>query len=993
MTIRIQTLGPIRAFKAGIEVTGVEGLRLRAALLVYLAVERSASRDALVSMFWPEKDEAHARQALRQNIHELRRLLGAGWIELRGRELRVADSLTTDLGGLEAAIDQREWATAARAFGGPFLDGVHLLDLASWERWVDAKRAHAARLFRKACREWVAECQAEGDQSGAVEAALAWVGRDPSDDEAQHTSIEALAAAGRRTEAMRQYDSYTALLAADGLTPLDQTQNLIERMSRRSLPASGDIRGLSTEHDTPSARVEPAPPTVAFGHQGVAEASHLSDQHHSGMKPPVRRLAVLAVVIAVSVVSLRGVGFSTRQGSKSTNGAFEEAKRVAVMPFSYRGSERYAHLGDAVMVLLSKTLDTGTELRTVDPRAISGALDDSVDTTLQAGRIVASRLHADNFLLGEIVEVGGRLHVTARLHSSHSPEIDPMRASVDGVPDSLFALIDNLSAQLLLAGHEAGHTPVVRTAAVTTESLDALVSFLEGERLYRGMNGRYGRGTAYDAFHRAVEIDSTFALAWYRLSHLAYFSGAALSRVVDFADAASRHTGGLPWRERQLITANQLYAHGAATAAERMYREILRTYPDDVEAWFGLMLVGGYNWLLGDSYQAQREAALRVLQYEPEHFVARWATVWSAASDRDWSGADSLMRLMWGGDPIPWEFQAVLAFGGSSAEARPAMVSSIRSRPTGAIIGTMRWVNWYAQNPAAAREFALVLDDRDEAPQVKALARLYLAEYELALGRWRAARHAFDRLAAVNPAWGLADRAYHTLAKHLAVDRITLEELRDSLLGWDAGAVAPITPAVQGFGVETVLKRHDGVHAHVRLYLLGRLSVRLGDHNRALEAAADVERLTAPADAGTISRDLAQSIRAHLLADQGRQGEALAVIEEGTRQVPFNRRHGSWIFTQPQDRLLRAELLASLGRLDEADRWLRSVAYIPESVLAGPAHLARAELFERTRQPEKALVEYRRLVELWHDADAEFQTTVTKARERIRHIESSSGRN
>src|SRR6476646_10780949 len=61
----------------------------RAAVLVYLALadaHRFRRRDTLVSLFWPEVDEEHARGALRQALRFLRGELGAGVLINRGEE-------------------------------------------------------------------------------------------------------------------------------------------------------------------------------------------------------------------------------------------------------------------------------------------------------------------------------------------------------------------------------------------------------------------------------------------------------------------------------------------------------------------------------------------------------------------------------------------------------------------------------------------------------------------------------------------------------------------------------------------------------------------------------------------------------------------------------------------------------------------------------------------------------------------------------------------
>jgi serine/threonine-protein kinase len=86
----------LRVF-GGIDLRGPETIDLRPvlhqpkrqALLAYLALASPREfhrRDTLVALFWPEFDEAHARNALSQAIHVLRRYLGPGVVVNRGPE-------------------------------------------------------------------------------------------------------------------------------------------------------------------------------------------------------------------------------------------------------------------------------------------------------------------------------------------------------------------------------------------------------------------------------------------------------------------------------------------------------------------------------------------------------------------------------------------------------------------------------------------------------------------------------------------------------------------------------------------------------------------------------------------------------------------------------------------------------------------------------------------------------------------------------------------
>ena len=78
------------------------------ALLGYLAAARPAGfqrRDMLLAVLWPELDTAHARNALRQAIYELRAALGRDVLVARGdEELAVDDARRWRLRGRARAL-------------------------------------------------------------------------------------------------------------------------------------------------------------------------------------------------------------------------------------------------------------------------------------------------------------------------------------------------------------------------------------------------------------------------------------------------------------------------------------------------------------------------------------------------------------------------------------------------------------------------------------------------------------------------------------------------------------------------------------------------------------------------------------------------------------------------------------------------------------------------------------------------------------------------
>src|SRR5205809_4318821 len=109
----------------GLNLLGVGGHELksvlaqpkRVALLAYLAAatpRRFHRRDSLVALFWPELDQEHARAALRQSLHVLRRSLGEGALKSHGDdEIGLGDAdFWCDMPAFDSAIESGRYAEA-----------------------------------------------------------------------------------------------------------------------------------------------------------------------------------------------------------------------------------------------------------------------------------------------------------------------------------------------------------------------------------------------------------------------------------------------------------------------------------------------------------------------------------------------------------------------------------------------------------------------------------------------------------------------------------------------------------------------------------------------------------------------------------------------------------------------------------------------------------------------------------------------------------------
>jgi tetratricopeptide (TPR) repeat protein len=119
-------------------------------------------------------------------------------------------------------------------------------------------------------------------------------------------------------------------------------------------------------------------------------------------------------------------------------------------------------------------------------------------------------------------------------------------------------------------------------------------------------------------FQAATAQDSTFALAYYRLAVASAWTGRmgllapSITRALALADRLGE-------RDRALLEAFAEMARGNPDEAERRYRKILETYPDDLEARFQLAnVLYSYNAPRGRSPGEAREHYDRVLEVDPK---------------------------------------------------------------------------------------------------------------------------------------------------------------------------------------------------------------------------------------------------------------------------------------------------------------------------------------------------------------------------------------
>ncbi|MGH7499566.1 MAG: hypothetical protein ACREL3_12030 [Gemmatimonadales bacterium] len=184
---------------------------------------------------------------------------------------------------------------------------------------------------------------------------------------------------------------------------------------------------------------------------------------------------------------------------------------VAVLPFRVAGADpSVQYLRQGMLDLMQAKLTGQGGPRAAETRSVLAAVrdaggSDTQDLPEDAVAGVARKIGAGRVLQGSIVGPPDHLVISATLLAMPGGAT-LAQTSVTGPKDSLFVLIDRLTAQLLALG--AG-TSSAQLSSLTTTNLDALRAYLDGVAAYR--RGAYGTSTPL--FWHAAELDSTFALA------------------------------------------------------------------------------------------------------------------------------------------------------------------------------------------------------------------------------------------------------------------------------------------------------------------------------------------------------------------------------------------------------------------------------------------------------------------------------------------------
>lgn len=577
MTVRVEALGGLKVSREGSELADFPSKPIRCALLLHVALEGSVGRDAEASFFWRDRDPARARHSLAQTVYELRRELGKECLDSNPETIAATDALSVDVVDFRSAVEEERWSDAIRLYRGPFLGGIHLPAGRAFEAWAERARARLGREYRLACTRRIELLEAEERVEEILALAREWRGVDPLEEEAWHHVIASLARLGRRARALQEYERLEELLEKElEVEPVEKTRELAEAIRAGRLGGDGEEKDSSDE--IPVRTAADLPPPRIGGEEGVRGEA----KRPGPVGSPLQLFVGAFTVILLSAAA----GWWARSTLGGTTVA-EGAEHIAVVPFETAGSG-VEEFSEGIVNLLSWNLNEVGALRTVSPRSVlnawrgeGGGEAEGLDG--EEVLALAQRLGAGSVLTGSVVSAGPEVRINAELNSVTGQTL--ARVDAEGPGDRLMELVDTLCIRLLREVWRSREpVPNLRVSAVTSGSIPAIRHYIRGENLF----WRSQFDSAGAAFERAVRIDSTFALAHYRLFEArGWTTPWGSPEELEALAAAYRHRDRLPEDARTLVVATTLDLQGSLSATDTMEAYVARN-PYDAEGWYNL---------------------------------------------------------------------------------------------------------------------------------------------------------------------------------------------------------------------------------------------------------------------------------------------------------------------------------------------------------------------------------------------------------------------
>ena len=743
--------------------------------------------------------------------------------------------------------------------------------------------------------------------------------------------------------------------------------------------------------------------------------------HERHLLPLPRRPKGKWAAAALAVIAAAGFALPlTRQ--EGPPAGVNPRQSILVLPFeNLQADPGIRWLEDGSVSMLALNLSQWNDLQVVDHERLHDLLARrKIGVGETIGLDVARRLARDagvwTVVLGDFRQAGDSLHLVARVYDVATGKRVDVAQADDRSGEDVRPVFDQLAARLLdLSG--APSRVRASLAQATTGSLEAFRAYLAGQEALN----RWDLADAERELRRAAAIDTTFALAYYKLALTrGWIVGASDSVASAAMVRATTYASRLPEHERTVINAYRAFLAMDLPTARALYQQLIARDPGDADAWYGL----GEAWYHGEGRDSRPtelteglRAFRRALALDPNYSLAydHVGTMLSEAARP--SGGIALLP----GDSVALTHDAA---GRSTIDSASRAAAMRRARTE--VVALAR--AWVGSQPTTLRAHAAMID-----------AYIAAGDYAGALaelGRYRALVPSDPESpfveARIHFAAGDVERAAATLRgaldttepgdfQHLEGNPTVFEDLASAAnvfayIGDVANAARALDLAdrarrevYSGLVSPQSFFAGDGWHRSALGQLYAAVGAPAASLRRVWQSAAEAGRMAAPADrkrvvqtggtaaielfAGTEGDSSAVSELASLTGDQPpKEVRALLALE---RRDPAGARRalaepdssmlktGYLVYQRP----LAAEVYYRLGDYQTALSLLNSFepdvyprrGFDPRWGLIGRVRLMRAELHAKLGHTTEARAEFRQVLNQWKAADPALDGFVRQA--------------
>jgi tetratricopeptide (TPR) repeat protein len=657
-------------------------------------------------------------------------------------------------------------------------------------------------------------------------------------------------------------------------------------------------------------------------------------------------VGMFAVLVAgYMAMRLLGIGPA---GTLMAAGVLGNRERIVVADF--RSPPTDTTLGPVVTEALRADLAQSKNLEVMQPTAVRDVLqrmqrptEARVDFAL--AREVATREGVKAVLDGEVLELGGRYVITAKLVETLNGEVLGSFRRTSDDPSGIIAAIGELAKDVRAKVGESLKSvqAALPLEQVTTGSLEALRKYVAGSRAL-DLENNYPK--ALSLLREAVTIDSTFASAWRKLAVTLTNAGMPEEQVDSAAARAFR------FRDRLSFVENQM-------TAAYYYSYVTEDRQKAVEAYEAIL---------------ERDS----LNQAPMNNLAIQYT-----SRREYARAERLYQKRVVNNPIIQNFSGLTSVQLAQGRIADAEETWKRWMATIPSPNGRQWTGHFAyargQLDSAEAHYARLRTDQN--PSVRVAGTFFLSNLRALHGRISdASRLRTEGIAADRARTGDTARALNDSLGDIINDVWFREQRTEGVRRLDA--------VLSRYPLRTQ-KMSDRPYLNVaQIYALaGR-----PDKGRAIVA----EYQSSVRDTAQLRRQstFRHVVLADLALQEGKGAEALAQYRQAD-ELPDGPANGCAYCAA----INFARAFDVAGMPDSAIAQFEAFQKLPggprlfqDAIFLAGTYKRLGELYEAKGDRQKALSNYLKFVELWKNADSDLQPRVREIRARIERLRDTEGR-